>query len=293
MKYNTKTLGFRVGHATDATGKTGVTAILFDRLSPVALESRGGAPGSRESLIAKSENLVPGINALVFTGGSALGLEAACGVSRVLRAAQVGFPTTHGPVPIVMGSVIYDLQPNVEPPSLELGQQAAQHANYIWEDGKVGAAAGAAAWRMTGNGIPTQLGVAMIQDGELYCIAIAVVNAWGAILLPGGPSTEEIGKNMLRSSTKPFEQTTLVAMITNASLNKTQLQRVAILADDGLARSIFPVHTAFDGDSVYAISCGDLKANEHSVGIYAGMAVENAVRNASIQTFSKEFKKEK
>lgn len=275
--HDTARFGLRVGHAQCPDGKTGVSVLCFDGIAPVAIEQRGGAPGSREFLIAKPENMVPGIHALVLTGGSAMGLETTCGVSRVLRGDGIGFATSGGPVPIVMGAVIFDLQEGVEPPDLAMGEEAARSAAYRWEDGKVGASCGAASHRGSSRPMPTRLGVAVRAKDDWSVLAIAVVNSFGEVLPVGGSAD----RKAQISTARLLENTTLVAVVTDARLDKTSLRRVAILADDGLSRSIFPAHTAFDGDAVFAISAGGIEADATEVGMLAGLAVEDAIRKAA------------
>ncbi len=297
--------GVRIGHWHDPVGVTGCTVLLparGDMGASVAV--RGGAPGTRETDLLAPEATVQDIHALLLTGGSAFGLDAAGGVMAYLRERGAGFPTPVARVPIVPAAVIFDLDsgsPDVWPDATA-GYAAcvAARADEARE-GTVGAGYGACVGRALGPSGRMKGGLGLASDAlpdGAHVGALAVVNAVGDVLDERGEilaGTRRDGRfadsaALLREGDgrpQPLSNTTLVAVATDARLDKTALHRLASLAHDGLARAISPAHTAYDGDTVFALSTGDRAASPDADAIGAlaveltAAAIRRAVRAAT------------
>jgi L-aminopeptidase/D-esterase-like protein len=292
--------GIRIGHWHDLSAGTGCTVLL-----PAAGEMRagvhvgGGAPGTRETDLLAPTASVQAIHALLLTGGSAFGLDAAGGVMRYLREQGIGFQTPVARVPIVPGAVIFDLDlgsPEAFPDG-EAGYAAARVASDDERrEGNVGAGCGATVGRMLGPAGRTKggLGLASGELGSGIAVGVlAVVNAVGDVVghdgtvIAGTRTTEgfagsaELLKAVdSRVVAQPMTNTTLVAVATNARLDKVQLTRLAQLVHDGLALAISPVHTSFDGDSAFALSTGEKEGNADALGVLAVELTAAAIRRA-------------
>ncbi len=293
--------GIRVGHWTDKRAGTGCTVVLCETATAAAVDARGGAPGSRETDVLASPNLVRTCHAVLLTGGSAFGLAAADGVMHWLADRCIGFKTASRPVPIVSAAVLFDLgvgKSNAHP-TAESGRLAAERAKggRVLQ-GNVGAGTGASVAKMLGaeHAIKSGIGTAsLLGPGGIVVGAIVANNAVGNIIDPAtgaimaAPRGEERGSflpltEVVERRTAKLEalmqNTTLVCVATNAKLEHHQLQRVAYLAQDGLARVILPAHTAADGDIAFAISMGSLEIPAYeamTVGLLANLAVERAL----------------
>lgn len=273
--------GVRVGHWTDPVARTGCTVVLFPEGTVASGEVRGGAPGTREFELLRPERLVPSVDAVVLTGGSAFGLAACDGVARWLEAQGRGFPTRGGPVPIVVGMVLYDLvvgDASVRPRPAE-GEAACTTAGASFDVGPVGAGAGCtvAKWRGSDHVRPGGLGAAVERDGDLVVSALFAVNAFGDVAEPGErPPLPPIGA----ASPAVGENTTIGVVLTNARLDKTGCFLVAQGGHDGLARALEPAHATVDGDAVVAGATGEVDAPIDRVRILAARATEAAIRNA-------------
>jgi L-aminopeptidase/D-esterase-like protein len=283
----------RVGHWTDRDAKTGCTVILFDRSVLAAVDVRGGAPGTRETDALGSANLVRRIDALVFTGGSVLGLAAADGVVGFLRGLGRGFPTPAGPVPIVPAAVIYDLGRGTPvAPDAEAGAAASASAVDIasMERGLVGAGTGATAGDAFSRPRRGGIGYGRVEAFGIGATAIAVVNAYGEpVIGPGGLQSDR--RRALLDATPADDaygqSTTIAVVILDGPCDHQTLQRCTIAAHDGLARAIRPAHTVFDGDTVFAVSLGEVTAGEATTpqGIFqwslaSELAIEQAIADA-------------
>ncbi len=311
--------GIRVGHHTLSERPTGCTVILIDGVGAVGgVAQRGAAPGTRETDVLDPLNMVERVNAIVLTGGSAYGLDAAQGVVRYLESRKVGYPIAGGVVPIVPAAVIFDLpfggRPEIRP-TADCGYKAASTATVSpVQEGNVGVGAGATVGKLgiqggrgsaSGRRNPMKTGVgsaAIRLDGGLVVAAIAVVNAVGDVIDPttgrvvagvrNADGTLADARVLLRSgSTAPVragENTTLVVVATNARLTKTQTSRMALMADDGLARAINPVHTQGDGDTVFALATGRWAGTFDltTVGALAAEAVSEAIVRAATEARS-------
>lgn len=316
--------GLLVGNADDPVALTGTTALLFPAGARASVEVRGGAPGTREAAALDPLNLVPHIHGLLLTGGSAFGLDAAGGVMRFLEERGIGFPTPAALVPIVPAAVIYDLRigdPRVRPDAA-MGRRAAEAAREDgMVEGSVGAGRGATVGKALGANGMMRGGIgaasARLGTGEVVG-ALAVVNAFGDVvdprsgaivagargpggafvdtvaLLAGAPLPPPYGTAGAPATPAPgdppaatasaIENTTLVAVLTDAPLSKVALARVARMAHDGLARAIRPVHTQWDGDVVYAIATASDERDgpdASAVGAVAAEVVARAVVRAA------------
>ena len=264
--------GIRVGHWTDAAARTGCTVVLLPDDGAVAsVDVRGAAPGTRETDLLRPESTVPRAHAILLTGGSAFGLAAADGVMAHLESRGIGTPTPAGRVPIVAAAVLFDLAVGSASvrPDADAGRAAALEA----EEGRpctnarVGAGAGATVGKLFGAPVDTGLGTAAatLPDG---CVvgALVAVNAVGDVVgedgsvLAGAAPPGTVARLLAGPPPSPpvaGTNTTLAVVATDAALTKTQCHRLAQVAHDALAQTIRPVHTGFDGDTVFAVSTGD------------------------------------
>jgi L-aminopeptidase/D-esterase-like protein len=280
--------GLTVGHATDETAETGVTTILCDAPWVAAVDVRGGGPGVRETETLAPENLVAGVHAIVLSGGSVFGLAAADGVVARLSARGIGMrlrPEGHA-IPIVPGAVLHDLARGnkdwgEETPYRALGRASVDAATQDFALGSVGAGRGAMAGHIEGG-----IGSTSLDLGEgLIVGALVAANPVGSVLMPGsdvywawpfemdgefggrvptGPANAhdpmpEEGRLAGLGRLSPGANTTLAVVATNAVLSKAEAKRVAIMAQDGIARAVRPAHMPFDGDLVFALASGAIE----------------------------------
>jgi L-aminopeptidase/D-esterase-like protein len=300
----------RVGHFTHSERPTGCTVVLFDQPTIAGVDVRGSAPGTRETDLLNPVNTVQQVNAIVLTGGSAFGLDTATGVMRYLEEHGMGFPVGIGVVPIVPAAVLFDLTVGDAKirPNAESGYKACQAAVPSGvPEGCIGAGAGATVGKLFGmrSAMKSGIGSASIKiDGtDLVVGALIAVNAMGDVLdyetgkiLAGARTTD--GKGFLNSMSQlrkgaligatPGAHSTIGIVATNAALTKTEATKVAQMAHDGLARSINPIHTAMDGDTLFAAATGTAKtkADLTTVGSVGAEAVAFAVRNAVLAATS-------
>jgi D-aminopeptidase len=268
--------GLKVGHAQDDRLASGTTAIVFDAPAVAAVDVRGGGPGTRETDLLDPGMLVDHVDAIALSGGSAFGLDAASGVQAWLREHGRGFAVGDARVPIVPGAILFDLTHGGDkdwgryPPYREFGYAAAAAAGHGFALGSVGAGLGATTVNLKGG-----LGSASATHDGVTVGALAAVNAVGSVVVGDGPwfwaapfeQGQEFGGRGFPPQMPPGAldprtkgavraSTTLVVVATDAALTKSQARRLAIMAQDGLARAIFPVHTPLDGDIVFAASTG-------------------------------------
>ncbi|HEU5274381.1 MAG TPA: P1 family peptidase [Xanthobacteraceae bacterium] len=293
--------GLAVGHAHDARLASGATAVVFDAPAVAAVDVRGGAPGTRETDLLDPAMLVEQIDALALSGGSAFGLDAASGVQAFLREQGRGFVVGAARVPIVPGAILFDLTHGGDkdwgrfPPYRELGYAAAAGAGRDFALGSVGAGLGATTVSFKGG-----IGSASAMCDGHAVGALAAVNAAGSVVVGEGPwfwaAPFEQGKEFgglglpsplpagaLEPRTKRAQRasTTLVVVATDARLSKAQAKRLAVMAQDGLARAIHPVHTPLDGDLVFAASTGARPLADPVLGLMRlGTAATHVVARA-------------
>ena len=275
--------GIRVGHWTG--DGTGVTVVLAPSGTVGSGEVRGGAPATREAALLDPTRLVSRVDAVVMTGGSAFGLAAADGVVRFLAERGQGFPTSAGPVPIVVGMALFDLPGPT--PGADDGLAAAVDAarGLPPTSGRHGAGTGATLgkWKGPQYAVPGGFGVASVTGGGATVDAFVAVNAVGDVI--GADGTVLAGSTAADDTPgfpglSPFEQTTLVVVATDAELSKADCHLMAVSAHDGLARSLRPVHTRYDGDFAVALATGEVQAHPDLVREAAADAVAAAVRAA-------------
>lgn len=281
-------LGLRVGHWTDHEARTGCTVLLFDRPVLAAAEVRGAAPGTRELELLEPGRLVQHIDAFVLSGGSAFGLAAADGVMTWLREHERGVPTAAMAVPIVPAAVIYDLTTGeARHPTSASGYAACQAAVPLpdAEWGIVGVGAGATVAKVGGAGRQAGVAAAQVKLDGGSITAIAALNALGEVT--NEPLPDRLGRFNASAPTAPAmgEQTTLVAIVVDAECDHDALIRCCVAAHDGLARTIWPAHTLFDGDLALAVTLREGKrpppARELRLTMATELAVETALHRAA------------
>ena len=292
-----------IGNVQNEEAKTGVTVLLFDKKTGavVGVDISGGGPASRETPLTSPVTADNPINAIVLSGGSAYGLAASDGVMRCLEEHGIGFETGYAKVPLVCQSCIYDLgygSATVRPDS-EMGYAACEKAlaGGNPSSGSVGAGTGATVGKICGmeRAMKSGLGMYAVQLGELRMAAVVAVNALGDIFDPVngtkiaglmnedrtafGDSCEELWK--LGCPQNLFTgNTTIGAVITNGQFNKAQMNKIASMTRNAYARCINPVGTMADGDSIYAASIGDVKADINVTGTLAAHVMERAIVKA-------------
>lgn len=255
----------KVGNAHDPAVVTGVTAILPDEPVAMGVDVRGGGPGTRDTEALDPTCLVEKVHGLVLSGGSVFGLAAADGVISHLSENGVGLAISPVAVPVVPSAILFDLMNGGdknwggEPPYRALGRKAAQAAGEALQNGACGAGYGARAGAERGG-----LGTAslVLPDG-LAVGAIVAVNSFGAA---AEAANAEHGQVTLPKLGFPGTNTTIAAVATNYELDKAGCKRLAMMAQDGFARAIRPIHTPFDGDTVFALSTGK-QANDQDKGV--------------------------
>jgi L-aminopeptidase/D-esterase-like protein len=299
----TDVAGIRVGHWTERRAATGCTVIRCEEATFVAVDCRGGAPGTRETEVLAPSNVVRRAHAIVLTGGSAFGLASASGVMRYLSEQGVGFPTTAAPVPIVPAAVLFDLgigRPDAFPGE-EAGYLAAKRAKGgAVEQGSAGAGTGATVAKMLGMPRAMKGGIgtaSVIGPRGLIVGALVANNAVGSMVDPetaqivAAPRDEEgtfiPGAEVVRRRTAEMEalleNTSLICVATNADVQHHQLQRLATQAHDGLARVVVPAHTFADGDIAFAIAMGQLPIEPDDTTVL-GMMTVHAVERALVHS---------
>ncbi|HYE88197.1 MAG TPA: P1 family peptidase [Vicinamibacterales bacterium] len=307
----TAVTGIKVGHHTLTDRPTGCTVILVDGDGAAGgVSQRGGAPGTRETDLLDPSNMVDRVNAVVLSGGSAFGLDAATGTVRWLEEHNIGWPTGSGKVPIVPSAILFDLGVGANPkirPTADCGYRAAAAATSAPAvEGSIGAGAGATVGKTGGPGRSMKAGVgsySITLANGLTVGAIVAVNAVGDIIDPdtgrvvagvrNPDDTLADARRILRGgqpaqAPRPGENTTIGLVATNARLTKTQAQRVALMADDGLARAIFPAHTMGDGDTVFALATGHWtgEVNVTQIGALAADVMARAIVRAATEATS-------
>ena len=284
----------KIGNYTDQQAGTGCTVVLFNEPLAGSVSVMGGGPGSRELALLDPTTRMDQIDAVLLTGGSAFGLSAADGVMKYLEENDRGFDTGFAKVPIVPGGVIFDLNykhPGVRPSSNE-GYYACENADNTFKIGSKGAGAGATCGKLLGveNASKSGLGYAENNSKNVKISALTVCNAVGNIVNPktgdilagikseeGFVSYQDILKNEFLDVFGM--NTTLGVVVTNVKLDKAMLKKVANMSHDGLARTVNPVHTMFDGDMIFVLSTNEVEADINKTGILAAEAISDAILN--------------
>jgi L-aminopeptidase/D-esterase-like protein len=310
----TAVAGIKVGHHTLAERPTGCTVVLTEAGAVAGVDVRGGAPGTRETDLLDPVNSVQKVNAIVLSGGSAFGLDAASGVVRWLDEKGFGYDARVAKVPIVPAAILFDLGVGHNPrirPTAECGYAAARAAtDGPVAEGSIGAGAGATVGKTGGPGRSMKGGIgsaAIVLPGGLVVAALVAVNAVGDVVDPStgrvvaGVRTEDgkgladarrlvrsgaLGRRPTPSPTpNPGENTTIGIVATNAILTKAEAAKMAQMAHDGFARAISPVHTPGDGDTIFALATGTLPGEGLAsvVGALAAEAMADAIVRAATQ----------
>lgn len=292
----------KIGQVENSAAGTGCTVFVCPEGMRAGLDVRGGGPAGRETQLLNPLMAAQEIHAVVLAGGSAFGLEAANGVMNCLEERDIGFDVGVTKVPLVVQSSLFDLTvgDTFTRPDTKMGYEAARQAlespNY--RDGNYGAGCGCTVGKIGGmeTCMKTGIGSYAVQIEDLKIGAVVAVNALGDIFdwktgeqiaglltedKKGFRSTEEVLRSSIEAVENRFvENTTLGIVITNAAFDKAALCKIAGMAHDGYARSIRPVHTSADGDSIYAVSVGEVKADRDVIGVLAAEVISEAIKRA-------------
>ena len=298
--------GILVGQAEDPAAITGTTVVLAEAPAIAAVDVRGGAPGSRETELLRPANLVERVDAIVLSGGSAFGLDTASGVMGVLAARGRGFAVGGARVPIVPAAILFDLNfPGRthwtgEPPHRRLGSEAIAAAGHDFALGNAGAGLGAKAGALKG-GLGSASLVVGAPPGNFTVGAIVAVNSCGSVVrpdcgrfwaaelalpdeIPPQPAVTapplDLADMSACSALFAGANTTIAVVATDAPLDKSACQRLAMMAQDGLARAIRPAHTPFDGDTVFALATGSGATVDPPLLARLGMAAADCLSRA-------------
>lgn len=288
----------KIGSSQDIDAATGCTVIICKNGAVGGVDVRGGAPGTREIALLNPINMVDKIHAVLLSGGSAFGLDAAGGIMQYLEERGIGFDVGVTKVPIVCGAVLFDLiigRSNIRPDK-KMGYNACINSeSYKFKEGNYGAGTGATIGKILGkdSAMKGGLGAYAIQVGDLKVGAIVAVNCLGDIYdsksgkIIGGAlradkkgflNTESIMlKNYADKSNLFNGNTTIGAIITNAALTKSEANKISSMAHNGYGRCIRPSHTMFDGDTIFTMATGSIKADVNVVGLLAANVMEKAV----------------
>lgn len=294
--------GIKIGHADNAY--TGVTCILAER-AVGGVSVRGGAPGTRETDMLRADKSQSFVNAVVLSGGSAYGLEAACGVVEFLRERGEGFAVGDKVVPLVAQAILYDLNTPGEYhyPDKVMGYAAAKNAvDSDIKFGTVGAGKGATVGKILGPQAASRGGIggATLFFGDVFVTAVVAVNALGDVydrktgkIIAGARTPDGKFLNTIECMTNGVlaakfapqsgTNTTIGCVMTNAALDKAGVNKLAAASHDGLALSIRPVHTDADGDTMFALSSGDKHADMSVLMALVAEATAQAIENAVLQ----------
>ncbi len=305
--------GILIGQISNYEAWTGCTVILCKEGAVCGVDQRGGAPGTRETDLLRPMHLVEKVHAVLLAGGSAFGLDAAAGVMRYLEEQKCGVDTGFAKVPIVPSAILYDLgigSASIRPDA-EMGYQACLKASSEDpQNGNFGAGTGATVGKILGMSQAMKSGIgtaAMEISSGIYVGAIIAVNAFGDIVDPhsntilagtrslkkgpvsiGGSAyfadTQEVMRSMIGKTALQIaarQNTVIGAVITNAAFTKEEINKVAQMGQDGLARVIRPAHTMLDGDTLFALSAGKKKCDVNTIGAFAAEMVAEAILNAA------------
>lgn len=293
--------GIQVGNAQNLEAATGCTVVICEEGATAGVDVRGGAPGTRETDLLNPVNLVEQVHAILLSGGSAFGLDAAAGVMQYLEEKGIGFDVGVAKVPIVSGAVLFDLtagDPNIRPDK-EMGYKASENAtNKDCPEGTIGAGTGATVGKFLGPEFSMKggLGAYCLQTGDLKVGALVAVNCLGDVIDPktgkilagalnedkrSFANTEEKMIQQYNSKKNLFSGNTTIGIIaTNAKLTKSQATKISSMAHNGYGRTMRPAHSMVDGDTIFTLSTGDVEADMNVVGLLATRVMEEAVIRA-------------
>ena len=301
--------GFRIGHAQSEKGATGCSAVICEKGAVTGCDIRGGGPASRETPLLEPVKNAQQIQCVMLSGGSAFGLAACDGAMMYLEEHRIGYELGPFVIPLVVGASIFDLavgEPGIRP-DREMGYIACraafegEHGNGMADpapQGNVGAGLGATVGKINGplHAMKSGLGIWACESEGVKCGAVAVVNALGDVLKDGqiiAGCTDNDGsfadsQRILMERVNEDQiidraaNTTLVCVITNAKVTKSEANKVAQVMHDGLADSICPVHTNADGDATFCMTSGEVKVNADALSAMARLATKNAIVNAAL-----------
>ncbi len=293
--------GLKVGHASNYDGYTGCTVILCEAGATCGIDIRGSASGTRQVDALSISHIVEHVHAILLSGGSSFGLDAATGVMRYLEEKGIGFDVGPTKIPIVPTAVIFDIffgDPKVRP-TPEMGYEACVNAQETVEEGSVGVGTGAAVGKIFEISRAMKGGVgtsSIVMPDGLTVASLVVVNAFGDIIdnvtgkiiagarvspesLEFANTVESIKKGAVK---KQFGlvNTTLGVVATNAKFDKKGITKIAQMAQGGLIKTISPVHTTFDGDLVFALATGECEADINLVGVLGEFVIAEAIKRA-------------
>ncbi len=286
--------GLRVGHAQNGEALTGCTVILCEDGAVGGVDQRGGAPGTRETDLLRPMHRVEKVHAILLTGGSAFGLNAAAGVMHYLEERGIGFDVGVARVPIVPAAVIFDLaigRADVRPDAAMAYQACLNASTEPVTEGGIGAGTGATVGKICGMkwAMKSGAGSACMEVApDLFVGALAVVNALGDVMengkiVAGARSSDgfvdtlEELRHLSAQQPEITSNTVIAVAATNAKLTKEEVNKVAQMAQDGLARAIRPAHTMYDGDTIFALSTGDRPADVNLIGASAAEMLADAI----------------
>ncbi|MGB2783254.1 MAG: P1 family peptidase [Atribacterota bacterium] len=299
--------GIKVGHSQDLKAGTGCTVVICEKGATTGVDVRGGAPGTRETDLLNPINLIDKAHAIYLGGGSAFGLDGATGVMKYLEERGIGFDVVLTKVPIVPGAVLFDLAVGDYRvrPDAKMGYEACLKASEEEiRQGNVGAGTGATVGKIFGGlrCMKSGLGTASFKSQELIIGAIVAVNCLGDVIDPengeiiagvltedrkGFANTMSFLRNFPQKTQDNFSKNTTIGVIaTNAKLTKAGATKVAIMSQDGYARTISPAHTMFDGDTIFCMATGEVEAGANVVGAIAAEVMARAIVKAIKNTES-------
>ncbi|MGX8850884.1 P1 family peptidase [Amedibacillus sp. YH-ame10] len=297
--------GIQIGQAQDSIGGSGCSVVLCKDGAVAGVDVRGGGPATRETDLLNPINMVEKIHAVMLSGGSAFGLDAASGAMQYLEEHKCGFDMKVAYIPIVCGASLFDLSvgdPKCRPDKA-MGYQACVNSEQnIVQEGNYGAGTGASVGKVMGfdHAMKSGQGSCGIQVGNVQVAALVAVNACGNVVdyqsneqLAGIydttnkqilPAEEVIYAQIEQMASITNTNTTIGVIVTNAILNKAQCTKIAGIAHNGYARSIHPVHTMSDGDTIFVVSTGEVEANLDAIGVMACDVMAKAVNRAVKET---------
>lgn len=289
----------RLGHCHNEIGGTGCSVVICEKGATGGVDVRGGSPGTRETDLLNPSEMVDKVNAVMLSGGSAFGLDAASGVMEYLENKNIGFDVTVTKVPIVCQAVLFDLPFGDYKirPNKAMGFEACKNSETYKDDinGNIGAGFGATVGKFLGLDYAMKggLGTYAVQVGDLKVGAIVAVNCLGDIIDPSNSAiiagaydreknnflnTENLIINSIENPKNPFKgNTTIGIIVTNANFDKAQATKVASMAHNGYARTMRPAHTMFDGDTIFTMCTNKVKSDVTTVGMIAAQVMEKAV----------------
>ena len=291
--------GIKVGQVQDTEGLTGCTVIICEEGATCGVDVRGSAPGTRETDLLDPINMIQKVHAVVLSGGSAFGLESTCGVSKYLEEHNIGFDVGVAKVPIVVGAVLFDLivgDPKCRP-NIDMGYKACEVAtDKELRQGNYGAGCGATVGKIRGPEYCMKGGIGSYSiklENGLVVSALVAVNAFGDVYEDGkliagvlddskkkNLSTYDILKEGFSKGGFSIDNTTIGVVVTNAKLDKAGCKKVSQVAHNGYAKSIFPIHTPHDGDTIFTMATGEIESDITLISSIATEVVEKSVINA-------------